>query len=369
MTDAATLPSSYLRLLAMAASSPDDDGRWWFGEAGFFVPGTAEAGRHWVDLLSERRWPSMHVDLLPIAVDGSGNRYCFVRSERAGMPGEAVVCWMYETYRAVPISATFDGFIDWLVLGAVAAARRGDVPSLDRVHLETRVLPASERLGRPSDLVDAFSTTRPGTLDIAEAMLQRHPDAPGAGAVLAARHLEEGRRDLAAREARVATRVFPEFAAAWLLAAQGDPPASHARFRALWQALHQPLLYGGDPWMPNLDRVPEVRPDQLAESLATHPWASEVSAWDPVWDLVLSEDPLAAPAWLRVAVDLANEGALQDATLAGANALWLGADVEERAGAMDLLGEIYGALGHTWHASMCVLDRTLRERAERRRER
>jgi hypothetical protein len=352
----------------MAASSRDDDGYWWLGDAGFFAPDTAEAGRRWLDLLAERRWPSMHIDLLPIAVDGSGNRYCFVRSEQPGMPREAVVCWMYETYRAVPIATTFDGFVDWLVLGAVAAARRGDDPLLDRTHLETRILPAAERLGRPGDLVDAITTAMPGPLTVSEAMLARHPDAPGPSVMVAARRLEEGEFELAASNARTAGRAFPEFAAAWTLAAAGDPQASHARFRALWTALHQPLLYCGDPWMPNLDRIPEVKPDRLAESLATHPWAHEISAWDPVWDLVLAEDPLAATAWLGVGVALANENELQYATLATANALWLGDDPEERGAAVELLGEIYGALGWSWHASMCALDRTLCERALRRRE-
>ena len=83
-----------------------------------------------------------------------------------------------------------------------------------------------------------------------------------------------------------------------------------------------------------------------------------------MWELINFDDPTAPQSWLQVAVDLANEGALDSAVTMASNALHLvGSRHEVAEEVLTLLGELYEALGRRWHQALMARERAVRQQA------
>ena len=146
------LPDSYLRFSTHLREVTGAETTAWFGDVGFFVPRSTDLLQSWIIQLARRRWTGMHPDLVPFAADGAGNLFCFVLSAATPMrDSQAVVLWMYETYRCVPVASSFDLFVAWIGLTSFAAVRRGNIAILDAAAYDLRILPLLERFDLATD--------------------------------------------------------------------------------------------------------------------------------------------------------------------------------------------------------------------------
>lgn len=348
-------PARYLALLTQLEARSDAT-RVWLADVGFRVPRTERDRGAWEGALSKRRWQGMHPDLMPFAEDGFGNQFCFYRSEQEqSRRSRAIVYWMYETYRAVPIASTFDGFLGWIGLTGFLAARHGD-PIVDREHLDTELLPALHAIGVTHEYASVLESTDPTPAEIHRGFLQIDPAAPASLVAQGVWLADHDRALEALDQCAEASFAFPEFAAARFQAARildvsGD---GVAEFDALTQTLERPLLYGGDPGMVGFRGVPELDPNWVVSKLAKHPSFSDHETRSPLWTLVLRDDPMAPQSWVDVALDFAEDNELERSVAMAVNALFLGFGTELGPLIHGLLAELYAALGWDWHEEMAT---------------
>lgn len=351
------ISDTYWEVLRLAPKDSDDP-CFWMGEAGFFLPRDGQSPENWILELLSRRWPAMHPDLVPFAVDASGNRYCFhVPGVRRGRRA-AVVCWMYETYFALPVASSFDTFLDWIGLTTAWVARQGIDPVLDVGHLETVVEPMARALGRPGAYATYFHHPESTLTHLHRAML--HLDRYAAGSLTweSRRVWEDGWGQPGAQHARAALQAFPECAAAHLvLARYGNVgSAGSVRAEALAQVLRTPLVYAGDPAMRHFGGLEGLHPAGIAERIADLPEALDLLEDDPLLELVLREDPQQPDAWLRVAFRWLEREAMRPAIHAASNALLLGQSSPLLPDTLAFLAELYEAAGWTWHEQLIARD-------------
>lgn len=350
MTGVFQFPARYLGLVSQLAERTDDT-RAWLGDVGFRLPANDRERGAWERALSDRRWQGMHPDLMPFAEDGFGNQFCFFRSEQErSRSSRAIVYWMYETYRALPIASSFDGFLAWIGLTSYLAARRSD-PIVDRHHFDRELLPALSGVGVEHDYAASLQSKDPTPAEIHKAFLTLDPAAP-ASLVAHGVWLTDHDRGLEALDhCAEASFGFPEFAAARfqaarMLAASGD---GVAEFDALIQTLQRPMLYSGDERMTGFRGVPELDVTWVVSELTRHPMFAEHETTSPLWTLVLRDDPMAAQSWVDVALDFAEENELEKSVTMATNALFLGFGSELGPLIHGLLGELYAALEWSWH--------------------
>ncbi len=353
MSETFRLPSRYRSLLGVLAERSDSDAKVWVGEAGFLRAEPEQDLVEWLEKLDHRRWRGMHPDLVPFATDGAGNQFCFFRNGKDSCRGvRAIVYWMYETYRAVPVASSFDGFLSWLGLTAFVGARKGDDPVLDSSHFDREVAPLLSEVGLEPDFGAVLDEPDPSSLGVHRAMLQLDDEAP-ASRLAVAMHLAGEDKLLQALDlCAEASFSFPEFAAsrfasARLLASEQDSQSLHD---ALLQTLERPVAYCGDEAMPHFRDVPVVDLDWTAEVLAGHPLVDPDGMEDPIWEIVVHGDAENPAAWVRVAIEQANGGDLERAVTAASNALHFGFAEELGAEILLLLQELYTALGWKRHA-------------------
>ena len=350
------VPASYLGALEWMRDR-SHDAEFWIGDVGFWTSPLQEAPMVW-EALARRRWPGMHPDFVPFAVDGFGNMFCFHRASVPMGAGQLpVVYWQYETYTAVPVSGSFDHFLAWIWLTASVSARRGVDPLIDHDHLTTVIEPLFDALGRavPSPLSDGYGTD---LWALHRALIAADPRAAGSLLVSALDDLDASHDLRIIERCRMAREAFPQFTAAYLaeadlLEAFGDDGETAD---LLLTAMKLPLVFSGDPEMAFYYQVPSVNPTEIAERLVAMPHVHEISVEEPIWDIVMRMDPRGPASWLEVAVDYANSGSLTTAVSAATNALWLGVAVPEGVDALILLDELYEALGHSWHRNLVQAD-------------
>lgn len=358
------LPSLYLELLQLARPRVSDDGRFWMGEAGFRVGDGDQSPNEWLDQLAGERWPGMHPDLIPFALDGLGNRFCFYRSPRPSCRGiDAVVFWTYETGHAIPVAASFDEFVDWLALVARWTALRGSDPVVDDEHVEMVVAPVLRALGRSPQLLGRLTDPNPSFRALLRTVLEQQPRNPACQLARAVQCLESGDTGSARLAVEAALETFPEFTLARVLLASTfeQEAAPMARLRALHAAILSPMAFAGEDGFAWLGPIPALDPAWLAEELATAPLPADEVMFEPVWDLIQAYDPSAASGWLTISVNYADADDIDTAVTMAANAL-LFALPEERPPVLDYLAELYAARRWSWQASM------VRAEAERLRE-
>jgi hypothetical protein len=367
-----TLPSSYRSILALAEPQGEDDRHFWLGDCGFILPPTADSPPDWIRRLSELRWPGMHPDLIPFAVDGMENRWCFYRGGRPDSPhAGAVVYWMYQTYRAIPVADSFDDFVDFIGLSAAASAWRGDDAVIDMAHWHAVVRPMLVRLGRPVDSIERQSRDNHDTASIHRMMTQLHPRASGSLLARALNLTEPEHAMNALSLCERALEAFPEFAAAESVRVEllDRVGTREDRAEALLRLFRLPLVYGGDSHVPCFPTLSPLDITRLVEQLATDPWANEKLLDEPVFDMLLHDDPTSPQAWLTAAVETANANDLEMAVTMAQNALLFGYFDDWGVAAMTLLGELYEALGWDAHLDITRLDAEIRERRTRNRKR
>lgn len=348
------LPGSYLRLLDVLATHEADGGRVWLGETGFRVPVQAGAAASWLPTLAGGRRPGMHLDLVPFATDGVGNRYCFYRSANPACADvDAIVFWVLDTARAIPLAENFDAFLDWIGIVSHWTAMRGDDAILDEDHLRNTILPVLRDVGRPCDVLGRIREREPTQRSLLTTLLETQPSSPIGLIWRAMSQLEANDPGGALASCERALRVFPEHVMARLLEAEAYQRTGSvaARLDALTRAIRMPLVYGGDEQLPYLGSFPALDPSWLAEELAMAPLPADDLMFEPIWDLIMAYDPTSASGWLTVSVEYANLGMVQDAITMASNAL-LFALPEERAPVLGYLGELYGALGAEWHENL-----------------
>ncbi len=339
------------RYVALVSQLECDQPRAWLGDVGFRLPVTERDRGRWEEVLTDRRWQGMHPDLLPFAEDGFGNQFCFHRQPREGaIQSRAIVYWMYETYRAVPLASSFDGFLSWIGLTAFVAARHGD-PIVDRDHIESALAPALEAIGIHHDYSAALESNDPTPLEVHKGLLRLDPESPGSLLAVAEWNGGHGRPLEALDYCAEATFSFPDFAAsryaaARILHASGD---GVAEFDALIQTLQRPMLYGGDSGMAGFRTLPQVDVRWVVDELAKHPSFAESETTSPLWTLILRDDPAVAQSWVDVALDYAGENELERSVTMATNALFLGFGTELGPLVHGLLAELYAALNWEWH--------------------
>ena len=360
------LPDSYLRFSIHLREVTGTETTAWFGDVGFFVPRSTDLLQTWVVQLARRRWPGMHPDLVPFAADGAGNLFCFVLASSTSMrDANAVVLWMYETYRCVPIASSFDHFVAWIGLTSFAAIRRGNIAILDAAAYDSRILPLLERFDLATDFHVLLPEPYPSNTEVSRAFLRLDPEAP-ASLVLTACRLGQSSRELRGLpEASHALEVFPEFAAAELatgriLELHRDRAEAHARYR---RALRSPLTYSGDNMMPYLSEVPELDLAELTSKLANDPGFDDPDGEWASLEVILDNDPNEPEPWLHAAVDAANDQQLEQGVTFAANALHMAGHKPDIAmESLSLLLELYEALGWSWHHRL--MEREVEVRAE-----
>jgi len=322
----------------------------YYGIAEFYAPKEELKGADLLDALTDKRWPGMHSDLIPFANDGTGNLFCLVNGRSKTAKHGAVVHWMYETYSATPIASSFDHFLDWIWLTANYTARHGIDDAIDMQNVETRLTPLLSELRYHPASLDLMIRDR--TLyGLHKAMVASDRRAAASlltGAFLGSHPLHDMRT---LERMRMAAEAFPEYTAAHMAMVSAFRAQSHESevMTTLLDAIHSPLVYGGDRLVPYIGDIPEVDATQIAEMLATHPELQEWSIIDPIWEVVLRDDPTDPVAWLAVAVEYANNGLLEDAVIKAQNAMFMGLNVSEAVDIVTLLCELYDALGWDWH--------------------
>ena len=360
------LPDSYLRFSTHLREVTGAETTAWFGDVGFFVPRSTDLLQSWIIQLARRRWTGMHPDLVPFAADGAGNLFCFVLSAATPMRDtQAVVLWMYETYRCVPVASSFDLFVAWIGITSFAAVRRGNIAILDAAGYDLRILPLLDRFDLATDFHVLLPEPYPSNTEVSRAFLRIDPEAP-ASLVLTACRLGQSANELRGlAEAQHALEVFPHFGAAALAAGRihelhRDRAEAHAAYR---RALRSPLTYSGDSMMPFLSEVPELDLEELTTKLANDPGFDDPYGEWASLELILDNDPNEPEPWLHAAVDAANDQQLEQGVTFAANALHLTAQKPETAmESISLLLELYEALGWSWHHRL--LERELEVRAE-----
>ncbi len=361
----AALPTRYTRLLDTTIGAPREDARLWIGDVGLVVPASRGELDDWESRLRAKRWPGMHPDLLPFAADACGNRYCFARTvDDDDDTPPAIVHWMYETYRAIPVARSFEAFADWMGLTSALAAQSLDGHPDDAADHNERVVPLLAHIGVETDWLDTLGA-HAGNLH--SAMHALHPGSPGSAVMLAMREAALGREFSAVDLCEAALTRFGAFLGAHLgvALALSDGTDSERHFDALFEAAHLPMTYAGDELAPHFIDIPRLDPTALFESLALHPRASARIDEDPLWDMIQADDPCLADAWLRVAAQAARAGDLRQASTWVCNAVSVAVTNEEATSAMELLVEIYDAMDRPWHAEQARVDDTIRHRGDR----
>lgn len=300
----------------------------------------------------------MHPDLLPFALDSTGNRFCLIVSgDQRDADEFAVAYWMYETYLAVPIASSFERFLDWIGLASELAVQRRTDPVIDNAHVQQVVRPLLAALGIERDYF-ALSTspqTPVGSLHLG--MMRLDPASPAARLVAARRAANQNRFRDALRHARAALDIFPDFVAcAWFMI---NLPEAEQRVRdydlLLREMASMSLIYRGDTLMPLFADVPQVDPRDAAEAVARRLRPGETDE-DPALALAAFDDPLASTDWLRAAIDVANLGEYTRATRLATNAHHLSGSGIERRDALLLLEELYDALGWSHHRAVVAFE-------------
>lgn len=353
MTTPFKFPARYMALLSQFDTN---EPRAWLGDVGFRLPVSDRDRGRWAGVLTDRRWQGMHPDLMPFAEDGFGNQFCFYRRPREGaVRSLPIVYWMYETYRAVPIASSFDGFLAWIGLTGFVAARHGD-PIVDRTHLTKVLWPALDAVGIHHDYGAALESHDPTGQEVQKGYLQLDPESPAALLSMAQWESARGRPLEALDYCAEAAFSFPDFAAsrytaARILNAAGD---GVAEFDALMQTLERPMLFGGDAGMTGFRALPQVDVRWVVDELAKHPAFAESEATSPLWTLVLRDDPSVAQSWVDAALDYAEENELERSVTMATNALFLGFGSDLGPLIHGLLGELYSALGWDWHQDVVL---------------
>ena len=357
-TAARLLPHKLVELLGYLGGVEPGAREVFLGDVGFpLVPDAVDAaGVHGAYLA--RRWPGMHPDLLPFAVDSCGNRFCLVRGVGATNPERfPVAWWMYETYRAVPIASSFDRFLDWVGLSSALSAQRLVNPLTTAEHHARVVQPALEAMGVRRDF-DALTASRAAPLgSLGLGMMRVDPGSAGARVLAAERALQQGRTRDAARHAEAALEAFPEFLAArWFLSGLDLPWRQEAELTELTRSLlTTPWLWQGDGFMPEFGEIPSATPQELVARVTQQLAPSECDE-DPAVAAAWYDDPMAPLTWLRVAVEVAELGDPTRAIGVATNALFLSRGVQDRLDALSLLDELYDAVDATWHRAVILED-------------
>ena len=350
MINASIIPTRLETLLMLIRENPNKREDNFFGIAEFYVPSKDKRGSELLAELTKKRWPGMHSDLLPFATDGTGNLYCLVNGNSRTSKRGAVVQWMYETYRATPIASSFDHFLDWIWLSANYTAQYGVNSIINEEHINQRLRPLFSALHYQTGSFELL-TQDPTLNGLHRAMLACDHQAPASlltEAFIGKRELHDLRT---LKRIETSIKSFPEYTAAYvgIVLAYQAQSAENEALSSLIDAMHAPFVYGGDKMTAYFGDTPEVDVSKIAETLATHPKLQEWSIMDPIWDLILRNDPTDPAAWLSLAVEYANDGLLEDAVIKTQNALFFGFNVEESVDVMILLCELYDALGWKWH--------------------
>lgn len=353
------LPLPWREVVSWMASRPEDASTtFWLGEAGLYVPPPevlAEGDEALAGWLRRLRFPGMNPTFLPFAQDGAGNRFCF-----AFEPGRAepfVVLWMYETFAALPISGTFRSFLDWVGMTASFAARQRLHPVIDEVHLHEEVLPTLEAWGRTLAYPTFFEESMVDLWTLHRALVEVDPGAAGSHLMLAQRAAELQMLPEALERCDRALAVTRRLTLAASLRADCVRPESVWRAQDdLLQAFRGYHGYGGDPLMIGYGTLPAGDASRLAEQLSSGPDASERALSDPIWELILYEDPQDPEAWLRVALDHVERDELVEAVDMALNALYFGLQEPIAPRIAELLSELYEAIDAPFFAALASAD-------------
>jgi hypothetical protein len=309
--------------------------------------------------MMEKRWPGMHTELLPFAQDGAGNRFCFiVPTDETATGRRPIAYWMYETYRAVPIASSFRHFMHWVAMRTLETVERGVDPHIDREHLDSVVQPVMDELDLSSDMQDSMRTVRTPLVTTHAGMLELDPGSPGTLLAEAARELRRSNTERAEHYAKRAIMNFHRFAAAhsFLAELEGARAGSNEQLKHLLQTLASPLCYAGDPQMPGLQDVPEIELNQVVHAIIQHEGKEPFSGFEPIRDLIDLDNPEDAAAWMRSALDYAEQGEIDAAIDLASNALFLAWNPTLTEDALTLLDELYELAGSELHRDIVEAD-------------
>jgi len=351
-----SLPTPYWNVLRYAETHHPGEGTFWVSEVGFYLPARETTPDAWVQELAMHRWPRMHPGLLPFAGDGAGNRFCFyIRGDEAPSIN-AIVYWSHQTYRAVPVSTDFVGFLDWMLVLGHWLARSLDVAPLDMQHLREVVLPFAKAF-RPDlepllpRLYEQYPSAHRQIVSIA-------PQSPASQLVVAMARMEDGYAEEARSRIQRAQLDFPEFAAAYAaeILVAGDTMSNDESLHLLLRILRVPLLFSADPQLASFRELPVLETPWLFDELLSNPEFEDADIPNALYELVRSEVWWDAEPWLAASVECANEGDVELALVLALNASTLPLEDDIAEAWHSLMVEFFDALQWPWHLAAARSD-------------
>lgn len=326
-----------------------------------------------IQAFGNKRWPSMHPELVPFAQDGTGNRFCFIvpHDDLKGTQ-RPIAYWMYETYRVVPIASSFRHFLQWIAMRTVETVERGVDPHINREHLNLTVLPLIDQLGLSEDMQKAMRTVRTPLVTSQAGMLEIDPNSPATLLAEAARELRQNRAERAEKFGKRAIASFPRFAAAHMFLANIEERRAGGRehLQHLLKTLISPICYAGDPQMPGFRDVPEIDLNRVVERIQRYEGKEQFRGYGPILDLIEVDDPENASGWLRSSLDYAQAGDFPTALDLASNALFVAWNAELTKDTLTLLEELYILHDAPFHLSIIRGDiERLARHADRRHHR
>jgi hypothetical protein len=354
--DVISLPAQYWHVLRYAAANQPGEGTFWVSEVGFYVPVRQTTSDAWVQELAMHRWPRMHPSLLPFAGDGAGNRFCFYIRGDEEPSVNAIVYWSHQTYRAVPVSTDFVGFLDWMLVLGHWLARSLDVAPMDLYHLREVVLPFAREF-RP-DLEPLLPRLYGQYPSAHRQIVSVAPQSPASQLVVAMARMEDGHVEEARSRIQRAQLDFPEFAAAYAAEIQvaGDTMSKDESLHLLLRILRVPLLFNGDPQLASFNELPVLDTAWLFDELLGNPEFEDADVPNALYELVLGEVWWDAEPWLAASVECANGGDLELALVLALNASTLPMEEDIAEAWHSLMVEFFDALKWPWHLAAARSD-------------
>jgi tetratricopeptide (TPR) repeat protein len=296
------------------------------------------------------RWPGMHPELLPFAVNSDLDLYCLaLRPWEAPSSESAVVKFSPETYTAVPVASSFSTFLMWLELD-VWRRRRTDAAFGPALAQTNEALDLLFSLAEQSRDGIAPSTHESDPVRAMHArMVELDPDAAGSWLALAGFALDDGEWETASAYATKALAAFPGFAAAVHLQtviAVGED-RQHAARANLFALARCPWVWCADRTDPLFSHLPPFEPEQVAsdylvsigEAFLYEAGEDSVCAW-------IHNRPRVDPSqWIQASHDFEDMNDVGSALAAAANGLLRAPLAETALEAFRKCAEIYDAIG------------------------
>jgi hypothetical protein len=339
----------YLALIHKAVQRQPAARHFWFSDAGFYLPEPGRPMERWLDQLVSHRWPWMTAELLPFAADGRGNQFCFHIRGDVEPRITGIVYWSYETYRAIPLTADFAGFMDWLLVVAHTMGRTLNLPPLDEEHFVQVVSPLAKIL-RPQTL-EALPGLLRGSISTHSQLAALNGRCASSQLVLGIARLETEQWEAGLERVHRAQLEFPEFFSSFQAESQllGDRLTSQQQLEAWIRCLRAPLMFSGDPELPHYADIPESDPVWLFDRLSSSMDFLDEDLPVAVFRMVASDTPDLYETWLHAAVECANEGDVRLAVTFTQNASLLSLNSGNEHHSFLLLQELFESLEWTWH--------------------